>query len=235
MVNDALELYSREDVLKTLMHLATLKPDIDVLKACEELATKIYWEKKDLAGVVAISLFGLSLGWRSAESLNDNKEKAPILSITKAIAYNLASFTWPGWDEDGIQIGPTDLVLGLSAAKINLHLAHRLAKGPLPLSRAHWMLGAQYLAHEEYALADTEFALSANSAIEAKEEAEVLLAEGFQALARLLGKLDPDGVAQEHFQGVKEKLSPLENAHGFIEQLDTAWRIFASKPLATDV
>ena len=41
-------------------------------------------------------------------------------------------------------VGPTDELVGLEAAKLNLRLAVELSRGDLPLSRAYWVLGAQY-------------------------------------------------------------------------------------------
>ncbi|RYX85035.1 hypothetical protein EON83_07245 [bacterium] len=228
MVNLALEAYLREDVFGVLEFLAAQNPDGKVLRACQELAAKIYWDKKDLVGVVAVSLFGLSLGWRIANSLDGEEETSVIFSITKAIAYNLASFTWPGWDESGIQIGHTDLTIGLSAAKINLRLAHELNKGNLPLARANWMLAAHYLAQKEYTHAERNFALSATHALEADEQAEVLLAEGFQVLTLLLAGLRESGASEKRLNEVKEKLRLLENGSGFIGQLDTAQRVFSA-------
>jgi len=35
----------------------------------------------------------------------------------KGVIYNLASYTWPGWKEPGIAIGPGEIAQGLDAAK----------------------------------------------------------------------------------------------------------------------
>lgn len=35
----------------------------------------------------------------------------------KGVIYNLALYTWPGWKEPGIAIGPGEIAQGLDAAK----------------------------------------------------------------------------------------------------------------------
>jgi hypothetical protein len=182
----------------------------DALAAYDELVRHLYWQEKDVAASLAMGRAGVQAGLQSSDQA--------LRSTAKTIAYNLAAFTWPGWDEPGITLHPPDLHLGREAAQLNLRLAGELEKGDLPTARAHWMLGAHLLAAGEKEAAAGQFDESMRLAKAAGQRGEELLAEGFAALAR--------GNAVTLVR-VRDALGTVEHGEVFAGQIETAERVFA--------
>src|SRR5688500_10487115 len=111
-------------------------------------AMDIYWKQKDLAVTVALLLEGIAKG-QAAAAVNP-ADATQILGTVKAMAFNLASFTWPGWDEAGITITPQQMALGRDAADLNYQLALELNRPPDKVAAAHWLVGAHALAAGEF-------------------------------------------------------------------------------------
>lgn len=201
----------------------------DVLRSLttyDEIIKDLYWKEKDLPNVITIAKAGIDHGTTQA-SLTDNDELAfEYRAIVKTISYNLASFTWPGWNEDGINITSEQVAIGLQAAQTNLDLAYELNREPLRKSYAHWMLAAQYLAGNGMDAANSEFAKAAALALEAENDSAKLLADGFKHLTELLSN-PKDSTAEANFSEIKDKFKDLEQGEGYIQQLETAWTVFS--------
>ena len=146
--------------------------------ALDELMRDLYWKQKDLPAAVAIGRAAAQHALTSATAFaSANADLAiGLRGMAKTFYYNLASFTWRGWGEEGIVITPSDEAIGLDAALANLRLAVELNKGDLPLSRARWMLGAQQISAKIYDDAAASFQKAAEHALAAKEQGEALLA-----------------------------------------------------------
>jgi tetratricopeptide (TPR) repeat protein len=162
-----------------------------------------YWEQKDLNAAIQVGQEALQQG-RGATDEED-------LGAFKAICYDLGSFTWPGWDEPGISPDAGHLAAGLAAARQNLELAVQLGKGPLPTSRAHWLVGAHLLAAGDRAGAAAAFASAGDLAEQAGADAEAVLNRGYASLARG-GNLAPTLGALRSLAGGGELAAQLETA-----------------------
>jgi len=175
-----------------------------------------YWEEKDLPLAVAIAYAGVGrlLG---AADVSSDEEAYELRSSAKALMYDLASFSWPGWDEPDIEIGPSDAAAGLAAAKSNLALAVQLEKGDLATSRAHWMLGGHLLTSGDVSVARQEFAQARKLAERAGAAAEVELSTAFDLLAALA---TGDTDAEEKLSASMLRLSQLDEF--FVGQVETA-------------
>jgi hypothetical protein len=222
----AVRLLREEDSFATIAHLSQGEA-LAAATAFAEVLAHLYWKEKDLDGAVAIGRAGAQFALRAAQEVatSDPQQSLELRSKGKAMCYNVASFTWPGWDEAGIAPTASDVRVGLDAAKANLRLARELEKGELALSRAWWMLGAQQLANGDPDAASAAFASAAAHAKAAGAESERLLAQGFCHLVELLASPNsPD--AREKLAGVKRALGPLEHGADFVGQLETAWRVF---------
>lgn len=104
-------------------------------------------------------------------------------SQVKTIAYNVASFLWPGWGEEDIKLTPDQTELGQYAADLNLRLAYDLNKPTIAKSRAHWMVGGYRLTTGQLDQARENFETAAKLAREDGNEAEGLLSDAFRGLA----------------------------------------------------
>lgn len=225
----ALRLRREQDSFAAIAHLSQ-GDALAAATAFSELLSHLYWEKKDLDCAVAIGRAAVQFALSAAQEVAalDPQRAMELRSKGKAMCYNVASFTWPGWNEAGIAPTASDVRVGIDAAKANLRLARELDKGELALARGHWMLGAQQLANGDRDEASWGFAASAQHAKAAGAESERLLAQGFCHLVELLDAPNsPD--AREKLEAVKRALGPLEHGADFVGQLETAWGVFSRR------
>jgi hypothetical protein len=145
----------------------------------------------------------------------------------KHLAYNLASFTWPGWNQEGITITVSDLVVGLEAARLNFRLAEELARPDKAKANALWMLGAQQLAAEDFQTAAQTFLRGKSHAHQANETSIERMLHGYAMLARLLAE-PTNGVAHTNFQDALTSLKAdgSSDAVEYANQLTVALAVF---------
>ena len=186
-------------------------------KAYSEAMRHAYWEDKDLAGAIAIAFAGISRLLADAR-LADVSRSLELRVQAKQLTYDLASFTWPGWDEPGIIVTPPEMRAGLAAARANLRMAQELEKGDLPLSRAHWMVGAHELSSGHHGEAHASFERAAEHAARAGNAAEAELALAFTALAA--AALDPSASAS--LDDALVRLAGVEGGGDLVTQVTTA-------------
>lgn len=197
-----------------------------VINTYSQLVRRLYWEEKNLPAVIAIALAGIQYGLTASTAASHPDTAVKIKSVAKGLAYDLASFTWPGWDEADIVIGPSALAIGLEAAKANLRFAKALDKGDLPLSRAYWMLAGHHLAGGNLSDAAACFNKAEGHAVAANSKADRLLVQGFSLMIAMLespGNTEP----QNQLRQVKDRLAQLEHGEQFVDQIETAWSVFS--------
>ena len=206
-----------------------LNRQTDVLHALvtyDELVRDLYWQEKNLPASITLAQAAIEHALQQSE-LTDNTELADdYRAKAKAISYNLASYTWPGWNESGIVINEDEIQIGLKAAEKNLELAISLNRDPLGRAYAHWMLGAQHIAAKDLPSAKAAFAQSAALAAEVEEKSAVLLANGFGALVDMLS-LPQDAAAKKQYAEIKSELEQVEYGDEYIQQLHNAWKVFS--------
>ncbi|MBN2045814.1 MAG: hypothetical protein JW757_12390 [Anaerolineales bacterium] len=227
MKDQLIQTFDSEGAQAVLKELArTYLPHTEKVPLYEALSRYAYWQAKDLDAAILIGQAGIKLGEQLAEKFPGEAEV--IMSQEKAIHYNLASFTWPGWDEKGIAISEEQRLLGLTWARINLDLAISLHKPSLPLSRAYWMLGAHHIAAGEYTAAKARFALGEQTAREAGSRPDELLCRGFSDLTALLA--DPHNpAAREKLAETQTALLKEKDGEFFAKQLEDAFRVFSTQ------
>lgn len=174
-----------------------------------------YWKEKDLAKAIELGIEIIELG-EEAEDLD-------VRSAVKTAAYNLASFTWRGWDEPDLPITDSQAELGRDMAQVNVEYAHELEKGDLALSRAYWMLGAHNLTAGLRPEAQDAFTRAATYGARADSPADRYLAEAFIGLTELAGDAGAAGGAL--IQKAFASLRSLPDGEGFIAQVETAARV----------
>jgi hypothetical protein len=184
--------------------------DPNLAAALDEISQRAldaYWKTKDLSAAVGLLRDGIERGRASSDSA--------ILGKVKAMAYNLASFTWPGWDEPGITISPEHLKLGRVAADLNLRLAIELNRPPAKVANAHWIVGAHALAAAELDRAASAFAQYKTTAT---DDISREVSDGYAAIAR---------GDDESFDRAIASLKAMntEDSKSYVEQLTTARRV----------
>ena len=117
------------------------------LAAARQVRQSLYWEKKDLASYVVVATHLLDTALANAKGSAEGAEFFGARSL--GLSYDLASFTWPGWNEPGVVVTPTLQAAGLEAARLNFKLAQEAGSPEGVHKAAHFILGAQLLAAGE--------------------------------------------------------------------------------------
>lgn len=185
--------------------------------AYSEAMRHAYWEDRDLAGAIAIAIAGISRLLAEARAAAPDQALG-LRSQAKQLTYDLASFSWPGWDEPGIIVTPPEMRAGFAAARANLRMAEELQQGDLPLSRAHWMLGAHELASGHHDEAHASFEQAAEYAARAGNTAEAELALAYTALAAVGRDRSATGALDEALA----RLVTVEGGQDLAAQVTTA-------------
>lgn len=208
-----------EGAFATIAALAEIE-DLDrVPDAYQQTMRAAYWDDRDVHIVVAVAYAGVSRLLTEAARVDvDDETEYAMRSAAKGLTYDLASFTWVGWDEPGIEISPAERSAGLAAARTNLSMAYALAKEDLAISRAHWMLGAHLLTAGDLANARGGFEEGARYARIASEPAEAALCDAFAALTGLAA--DPSST--EALSAAMTSLLSVEGGAALAPQVDTA-------------
>ncbi|HZT42919.1 MAG TPA: hypothetical protein VFA07_12195 [Chthonomonadaceae bacterium] len=227
MRDQALEILRAQDSCAAIEYLGRQPEPLEAAKAYADLVNTLYWKEKDLYCVIVMARAGIqhSLLAAAATDIEDAQSAYQLRSVAKGLAYDLGSFTWPGWDEPGIPIAPAHLAFGMEAANVNLRLAQELKKGDLPMSRAHWLLGAHHLAADDWQAARHHFTEAIDYAQAAGAEEEKLLCAGYEALATILAS-PHDSAGPDVLASILAKLTGTEQGKGFAAQLETARRVF---------
>jgi hypothetical protein len=228
-VDDLLELIENQGSLAVAELFSSEASPSSALASIGEAVKTLYWKRKDLPRAVLASIAGISAGTVAAGLEADEGARADLMGGVKALAYNVGSYTWPGWNEKGISPGATDLVAGLEAARLNLRLAGELNKGDLPVARGHWLVGAQLAAAGDLAAAREQFEESAAYAGKARKPGEQALAQAFAGLvgaALAMGDDPGRAKSREQLRAALETLSGIADGDAFIEQVRTAALVF---------
>ncbi|MGV3721466.1 MAG: hypothetical protein ACO1SX_11210 [Actinomycetota bacterium] len=186
----------------------------------------LYWKKRDLPAMIVVARSGIHYCLSRAKGAAE-AEAADLRGLAKTMAYDLASFTWPGWNEPDILPTMADEAIGLDAARLNLRLAVELKRGAEPMLNAHWVLGAQQLPAGQYAGAIRSFEQSAELARAAKARGPELMATGYALLAKQL--LAPAAETEKALAANAAALVKEKDGQFFQEQIATAQRVFAKR------
>ncbi len=113
----------------------------DVAAAYHSLRGDVYWKSHDLPAAVTIGRAGIFYCLSQSLICTSPQDVDFFRSTAKSIAYDVGSFTWPGWEEPGIDPTAADLAAGRDCARLNLRLALDLQKPLDRVAMAHWLLG----------------------------------------------------------------------------------------------
>lgn len=224
MKQKAIKILEEKGRAAAIQHLEAQK-DTLAAAAFNDLARHAYWQLNDLDAAVALAQAGIAYGAEQAKAAEPERARE-INLLLRAIAYNLASFTWPGWNERWIEEIPEKyLRLGLEAAKSSLALTQELAENDLRHSRATWMLAAHQLAAGLYDEAQANFSKAIEHAEPAQAHADILLCHGFTHVVALV-KDPEDQAAHSALEAIKSELGNQKDGDAFIKQLEDALHVF---------
>jgi len=219
MIEDIRQLVQSGDTYASVQRVTEEGTPRAIAERFQKLVSELYWQARDIPSVVAVAQGGIHY-CLSRMNVDDNTERDYFGSHAKGLAYNLASFTWPGWDEAGIVLTSCDIACGMDAARLNLRLAIELGKPLDEVQNAHWLLGAHLLASNRAADAREEFRQCA-------PESHPLYA-GYLLLADvILGASD----AQQNFDDLMGSMRAQgdDQAEFARSQLGTAQRVFVGR------
>lgn len=186
----------------------------------------LYWKKHDLPALMAVARPGIHYCLSRAKDAPE-AEAAELRGIAKSMAYDLASFTWPGWNDPGVSPKKADEAIGLDAARLNLRLAVELKRGAEPMFNAHWVLGAQQLAAGQFPEAIRSFEQSVEIARTAKNRGQELMATGYALVAKQL--LAPDAEMEKALTANAMALVKEKDGQFFQDQIATARQVFSAR------
>ena len=215
------------DVYAAVEYLAGQDDLVSAVKVLNKLQRKAYWEQKNIGRCVAFGRAGVQLGLLEGRRISQTDPELgdQLLGQAKAVSYNLASFAWPGWDEEGIDLSPSDIAMGFDAARVNQRLAIELERGPDPMGKAHWLLGAHHLPSGDLDNAREQFRLAEAFEKEVDPDQGGLLQEGYLIVVDLIERPgDPDLTSR--LQDVQKRLREVEEGEFLADQLSTALDVF---------
>ncbi len=224
---DVKSLMESSDSYRAISYINNLSEPDSVAGIYSRLVDDFYWKEKNLPHVISISRAGIQYCLTKSDEL---KVSDPILAReikkkARIISYNLASFTWPGWDEKGIIISHSDILIGLDAARLNLRLVKELNEDDEKLSVAYRGIGAQLIAVQKYNKAIEAFESSKEHARLAGDKMGELLANGYIGITMIIAGDTAGNELLGHAIKELEKLNN-EDAKFFIEQFNTALNVF---------
>jgi hypothetical protein len=209
------------DAFAVAEHLQALGTPSEVSNAYDQLLRNAYWEHKDLRLVMLLGTAGIYYNFAHAKLAADDETRLGFKSGAKRLAYNMGSFSWPGWDEPGIVITTADKVRGLEAARLNLRLAIELQKPFDKIRAGAWLLGAQLLSAGSVEEALFQF----RYAVPEKSDKDYGLFCGYVLLAERMNEVEG---AEERWEEHLAHLRTFSTEESkFAEtQLLTAYRVF---------
>jgi hypothetical protein len=218
-----------DDTYQTCQFIEQQGASAEVCALYHATARWAYNERKSVREMVALFRAGIHFALRESARREDSAPElaADLRGRAKAMAYDLAANTWPGWEDEGIELSPADLATGLEAAHLNLKLAEGLGRPDVARMHAHWLLGAQLLAQRDAESAIEQFEEAAARGRAAGNQDGALMAEGYAAIARLIAN-SGDAAAAEGFQSSIEQLRTLgsDDALFYANQLESVQKHF---------
>ena len=219
-----------EDLFAASAYVLGIGDTQAVVTAFEHLVLDCYHRAKSIEQALHFGSAGIHCCLAAALAL-DRKDAAAAREFhyaAKRMATNVASFTWPGWAEPGVTISPEQMRQGLMFARYSVRLLHELDPTAAQLAYTYWFLGAQLLAHRQYAEALGIFETAhAYSREDGGDPDGRLMLEGYMGLTLLLSGQEDSGEARLDAAVAALRASGSDDAQFYAAQLVTARTVFA--------
>ena len=190
----------------------------------EELATLMRHLRSEQRESLFVPVAKLQLAYlteaaKRAETSNPD-QAVEIRRFARGVAYNIASFTWPGWGDSSEPISKTRQELGLEAAKRAVDLAEQIGE---VTPNALWILGAHHLNAMQYEEALSSFDRAKELA---RNDFYRSMHSVWQQLTRVLASGTNSGLQELDVAIDNLRGSDFEDAEFFADQLNTARRVY---------
>jgi hypothetical protein len=230
LVEEAIRLLGQHDSYQAVELIESHEAPLEAIRVYHGMARTLY-SRKQVPEMLMIGRAGVQFGLARARNEADLERILELKGAAKALAYDVASNAWPGWNDEGIALTASDLASGRDLARLNLRLAVELKRDSLPQGNAHWLLGAHELAAGKGEQAIACFEQAAAQFQKAGKTEYRLMAEGYRGIARIAGRASAEAGRRELAEAV-DALRQLESddARFFAEQLRSVAKMFASEP-----
>ena len=189
LLNGALQALDSGGIGAAVAMLKSIDDPIRAGLAFDELSRRLYRLRKDVTGMIAVAEAGIAFCLDQARRAKDADHAKTLKTTAKTIAFNAGANCWPGWGDDGIEIVPAHIRLGLKLAVVSRDLVRELQLGQKQDANGTWLIGALRFAGGEPADALEYFQQVRNSAESRGDTVGALMAAGYCGLAR---KAQPD-------------------------------------------
>lgn len=115
----------------------------EFIAAARNVRKAFYWEKKDLTTYVVLTKHLLATAIEISKGKGKYSEEFGDRVL--GLGYDLASMTWPGWDEEGIEVTEELRKVGLSASKMIVEFADSRNSPEEVRHNNYWLYGAHLL------------------------------------------------------------------------------------------
>ena len=157
----------------------------------------------------------------AARSESEEDRNAYLLAA-KMTAFNIASFTWPGWNEGEIE--EKDREVGFQFSRVHMNIAEQLDLPPEKRARALWIGAAHELAVKNYAAARSLFTRAKVLGEENNSKETALMNQGWLLVIDIL---QGDIEAGSELKKLQERITKLgEDGKFYAGQYDDALKVF---------
>lgn len=208
------------------MTTAQVSENLDTVHESDfgELAELMRFLRSERKDSLFVPVAKLQLAYlQEAASRADSSDPAKAIEIrrfARGVAYNIASFTWPGWGDSPEPISDDRQALGLQAAQRTLELAERIDE---VTPNALWILGVHQLNAGNYDEAISSFERAKGLA---RNDFYRSMHSAWQQLTHVVAERDNSGMNDLEAAIANLRDSDDENAEFFANQLSTARRIY---------
>ena len=205
------------------MHELVLEPNEQDYQEMSELMRYLRSENREVLFVPVAKLQLAHLKQLITNQKDQDPERAKQLTLfARGVCFNIASFTWPGWDDSSEPISEQHQQLGLAAANYGVELAEGI--GELT-SNILWIRGAHQLNAGEYKAAVQSFEQSESLS---EDDFSRLVQSTWAQLVRTVEGTDTSALGEFENQLDKIRSSEHEYAAFHAEQIETARKVYSS-------
>ncbi len=227
----------------TTAYLEQGTPALDERLADQQPATRLllmngvlartYWTTRDIERVAALAQHALVAADAAINGAPDAATRRTLLERKGAIAYNLASYAWPGWggEDAGVVLTAAQVRAGLDAAWLNVEIQQQLDSEEKKRAHSLWLAGAHQLAAGDRSGAVATFKRARALLRDADEQQEDYY-DGWTTVAKLLGPADADQrAALEHrLDEIVQRMSQTKDGKFFAGQYGVALSALRAAP-----